>query len=173
MIDPMETLELDVLMIRVNMHLANGRYVEARRVLEDVLADDPGHGIAHGLMGWLCWILLDDADRASVHYRAAIRFAPDHAPHYERFAETLAASGRVDELRRLVDEATAVAGADKAALHGQLARALERAGRAEEALAAYRAAVSAATDLTTERNYTAQAARVRRKLGPTGRWFAW
>ena len=149
----MERLELDVLMIRANLHLANGRYVEARRILDEVLTEDPGHGIAHGLMGWLCWILLDDADRASIHYRASIHFAPEHAAHYEQPNLSLIA--------------------DKAALHGELATALERAGRTGEALIAFRAAAAAATDLTAERKYTAQAVRVRRKLGSTIRWIAW
>ena len=166
----MERLELDVLMIRVNQHLANGRYVEARRALEDVLAEEPGHGIAHGFMGWLCWILLDDADRAAVHYRAAIRFAPGHLTHYYGFASMLGACGRLDELRALVTDAASVPGIDRAELQAELAAAFEKAGRLKEAMAAYKLAIAAAVDMAAEQRYTAHYQRVRRKVALTVRW---
>lgn len=166
----MERLELDVLMIRVNQYLASGRYVEARRALEHVLEEEPGHGIAHGFMGWLCWVLLDDADRATVHYRAAIRFAPGHLPHYYGFASMLGACGRLADLRTLVVEAAEVPGIDRSVLYAELAAALEKAGAMQESVDAYRKAVGLATDPSAELRYTEAIRRVRRKMTLTVRW---
>lgn len=160
----MERMDLDILMIRVRMHLAHHRFVKARGLLEHVLEMEPGHGIAHGMMAWVCWQLLDDAERATVHYRAAIHFAPTHVPHYMAFAQLLADTGRVDDLRTLHGTAISVAGIDKAALHELLATALERAERFAEAADAFRDAARATHEVSETQRLMHQHARVRARV---------
>jgi tetratricopeptide (TPR) repeat protein len=167
----MERIELDILMIRVNLYLANGRYVEARQVLDEVLVEEPGHGVAHGYMAWLCWALLDDADRAEAHYRAAIRFAPAHVAHYAAYARLLTETGRIDTLIELHRSAITVPGVVRSQLHELLAVALERADRFAEAGEAFRNAAAATSDPAEERRLMRQHVRVRERIPRRG-WRA-
>lgn len=166
----MERMELDILMIRVNMHLAEGRYVDARRILETVLEDEPGHGVAHGFMGWICWVLLDDPQRAALHYRAAIRFAPAHVAHYLAFTRMLVATGRLAELRELHAQAIQVPGVDRAVLHEELATALEAAECFSEAADAFRNAAHAAHEVSEVQRLMRNRERVRARAR-RGSWI--
>ena len=169
----MERLDLDLLMIRMQVCLAEQRFTQARRLLDEVLDEDPGHGVAHGCMAWLCWMLLDETDRAVQHYRFAIRFAPKHAEHHLNFARLLAQRGRLDELVEVHRNALDVPGIDRHTLHLVLGAAFEQAGRYQESLRAYRNAGEAATDPGGEAMARGAMQRVRRRI-QARRWnWSW
>ncbi|MBL8002944.1 MAG: hypothetical protein JNL05_13400 [Flavobacteriales bacterium] len=159
----MERMELDVLMIRINGCMGSGRYAEARRLLDRVLEAEPAHGVAHGMMAWICWALLDDHERALLHFRCAVRWAPGHVNTWMHYLNLLAGDAREEELHATYQRALAVPGIDRAAVHGLVAAYLERAGRRTEALAQYRFALEAATTATAELEYRAHVRRLRRR----------
>ncbi len=160
----MERMELDVLMIRINGCMGGGRYAEARRLLEQVLEAEPSHGVAHGMMGWICWALLDDHERALVHFRCAVRWAPGHVNTWMHYLNLLAGDAREEELHATFQRALAVPGIDRAAVHALVAAYLERTGRRDQAVVQYRYALMAATTAGGEQEYRAQLRRLRRRM---------
>jgi len=165
----MERLELDVLMIRIHGLMATGRYAEARRLLESVLEAEPAHGVAHGMMGWICWALIDDHARALVHFRCAVRWAPGHVNSWMHYLNLLAGDGLEAELHEAFVRALSVPGIDRAAVHTLVAHYLERTGRSEMALAQFRHALRASTTTAAENESRAHIRRLRMRL----RRFRW
>jgi Tfp pilus assembly protein PilF len=161
----MERLEMDVLMIRVHGLMATGRFAEARRLLEIALEAEPAHGVAHGMMGWICWVLLDDHDRALVHFRCAVRWAPGHVNTWMHYLNLLAGDGHEAELHEAFGRALGVPGIDRAVVHTIVAHYLERTGRAEMALTQFRHALRASTTAAAENENRAHVRRLRARLG--------
>ena len=160
----MERLEMDVLMIRVNGCMNSGRYAEARRLLDRVIEVEPAHGIAHGMLGWICWALLDEHDRALVHFRCGVRWAPNYTSTWIHYMNLLAGDGHEEELRDVYLRALNVAGIDRCEVNCIVARYLERTGRVAEALNFYRNARNATANSAAYAELTAHITRVRRRL---------
>ncbi|MEO8590688.1 MAG: hypothetical protein ABI432_15035 [Flavobacteriales bacterium] len=160
----MERLELDVLMIRVNAMMGSGRYAEARRLLEVVLEAEPSHGVAHGMMGWISWALLDEPERALVHFRCGVRWAPGYVNTWMHYLSVLAANGSEEELHEAFASALQVPGVDRAAVYAIVAHYLERSGRPALALAQYRNALSASVTASGETEYRTHIRRLRTRL---------
>ncbi|MBS1568065.1 MAG: hypothetical protein JST45_01360 [Bacteroidetes bacterium] len=160
----MERMEIDVMMIRVHGMMNSGRYAEARRMLGHVLEVEPAHGVAHGMLGWVHWALLDDHAMALVHFRCAVRWAPGHVNSWMHYLNLLAGDGMGEELHEASGRALAVAGIDRAGVHAILARHLEHAGRLDLALASYREALFWAVSTAAETEHRANVRRVRVRL---------
>ncbi|MFZ1688333.1 MAG: tetratricopeptide repeat protein [Flavobacteriales bacterium] len=168
----MERMEMDMMMIRVNACMSSGRYGEARELLERVIEAEPAHGVAHGMLGWICWALLDEHERAAVHFRCAVRWAPGYTNAWMHFLNLLASDGRAEELHEVYHRALIIPGIDRAAVHAIVARYLERTGRSDEALRLYRNARRVAVDPSAEAEYRASILRVRGRVRRE-RWTAW
>ena len=166
----MERLELDVLMIRVHGLMSTGRYAEACRLLDAVLEAEPAHGVAHGMMGWICWAVLDDHDRALVHLRCAVRWAPAYVNAWMHYLTLLAGNGHEEELHEAYGRALCVAGIDRAEVHALVGRYLERSGRPELALGRFREALRASTNSAAEAEHAATVRRLRARARRT-RWM--
>src|SRR5262245_4359175 len=54
----------------------NGDYTECKRILCELLDQEPGFGRAHYLLGYMYYVALDDFERAAYHLKLAIKFAP-------------------------------------------------------------------------------------------------
>jgi hypothetical protein len=160
----MDRLELDVLMIRISGLMNSGRHGEARRLLETVLEAEPTHGVAHGMMGWLMWALVEDHERALTHFRCAVRWAPHHQPGWMHYLSLLAGDGRMEELREASDRALQVPGIDRAEVHAIVAGALERAGHGALALVLWRAARNNALTVEAEHRHRAHIRRLRARM---------
>lgn len=160
----MERMEMDLLMIRLNACMSTGRHVEARRLLERVLELEPAHGIAHGMMGWVMWALVNDHERALLHFRLAVRWAPGDVNAWMHYLRLLAADGSEDELGQAYGRALAVPGIDRAQVHAVIAYFLERTGRRAQAAEHFRRAMRAATTEAEMREF--RAAMVRARGGP-------
>ncbi len=159
----MERLEMDVMMIRANACMSTGRYAEARRLLETILHEEPAHGVAHGMLGWIHWALLEDHERALVHLRCAVRWSPRYVNAWFHYLHVLVAGGMEDELHAAFMQALGVPGIDRAEVHAIVARYLERTGRAAEAIMVYRNALRCCTATTAETDLRAAIRRIRRR----------
>jgi tetratricopeptide (TPR) repeat protein len=160
----MERLEMDILMIRVNGCMSSGRYAEARRLLERVIEMEPAHGIAHGMLGWICWALLDEHDRALVHFRCGVRWAPNQTGTWMHYLNLLAGDGHEEELNDVHRRALNVGGIDRAEVFNIVARYLERTGRVERALEYYRCALNATCNAASYAEHSANIRRVRNRI---------
>lgn len=160
----MERMELDVMMIRINGLMSSGRYAEARRLLEEVIDAEPAHGIAHGMLGWICWALLEENERALVHFRCAVRWAPTYLNAWMHYLNLLASMGAGDELLDAAGRALAMNGIDRSEVHAIVARFLERAGRHEAALERHRMALSASATAAAENEHRAHIRRLRARI---------
>lgn len=167
----MERLEIDVLMIRVHGMMSSGRYAEARRLLDRVIEAEPAHGVAHGMLGWIHWALLDDHATALVHFRCALRWAPTHVNTWMHYLHLLASDGLEEELHEAYGRALGVAGIDRAEVHAIVARYLERCGHPAVALGRYREALRWAVTTAAEQEHRASIRRVRARLRRR-RWSA-
>ena len=160
----MERMEMDLLMIRLNVCMSTGRYTEARTLLEEVLELEPAHGVAHGMMGWIMWVLVNDTERALMHLRLAVRWAPGDVNAHMHYLRLLVCREAEGELREAYTAALGVAGIDRAQVHAVVARYLEQTGRRADAVACYRRAMHAATSEAEIREF--RAAMVRARGGP-------
>lgn len=159
----MERMEMDVLMIRVNACLNSGRHTEARRLLEQVLEAEPAHGVAHGMMGWVLWALVNDHERALMHFRLGVRWASGHTVTWMHYLNLLAGDGLEQELHEVYHRALAVPGIDATEVRCIVARYLERTGRMRDAITVYRAALRSAGHASEAEIRTAMA-RLRRRV---------
>lgn len=157
----MERTEMDVLMIRLNAYMGSGRYAEAREILDRVLEEEPSSGVAHGMLGWILWALVNDHERALIHFRHAVRWAPKEVNTWMHYLNLLAGDGLEDELREAYGRALEVAGIDRAQVHALLARYLERSGRRAAAGDVYRQAMDRALTSAEERAFRAEMLRLR------------
>lgn len=159
----MERMELDILMIRIHGLMGSGRYAEARRLLEQVLDQEPAHGVAHGMMGWIMWVLVEDHARALEHFRCAVRWAPHVHNSWMHYLTLLAGDGLEDELHAAYHRALAVPGIDRAQVRGIVAHYLERTGRHADALAIYRLGWREAATGPAETEHRTAIRRLRRR----------
>jgi len=160
----MERLEMDVMMIRVNACMNSGRYAEARRLLETVIEAERSHGIAHGMLGWICWALLDEHDRARTHFRCGVRWTPNHTNTWMHYLNLLAGDGLEQELHEVYLRALNVAGIERAAVFNIVARYLERTGRHSDALQLYINARNATCDASAYAEHAARIRRLRKRM---------
>lgn len=160
----MDALEIDVLMIRINGMMSSGRFAEARRLLERVIDAEPAHGVAHGMLGWICWALLDENERALTHFRCAVRWAPGHINSRMHYLNLLLAVGSGEELLEAAANALSVPGIDRAEVHAVVARFMERAGLHEAALERHRHALAVAGNAAAENEHRAHIRRLRTRL---------
>jgi hypothetical protein len=160
----MERMEIDVMMIWVHGLMNSGRYAEARRMLGHVLELEPAHGVAHGMLGWIHWALLDDHATALVHLRCAVRWAPGHVNSWMHYLHLLAGDGMGEELLEASGRALSVGGIDRAAVHALVARHMECTGRPELALVRYREALAWAVSAAAEAEHRANVRRLRARL---------
>ena len=69
-------------MIRVNKYLYENKCIKAKRLLEDILEEEPDCGVAHFEMGMLYYHELAEYDMALYHFDLCKRFKPGFIPVY-------------------------------------------------------------------------------------------
>jgi len=69
-------------------HLQTKAYAKAKTVLEQLLAGDTEHDMAHAMLANVLHLLGED-DEAIAHHQKAIALDPEYAPHHFNYANTL------------------------------------------------------------------------------------
>ncbi len=49
-------------------------YLEAKRILQELIEKEPGNGKAHSLIAWIYYTQLYDFEKADFHYKLALKF---------------------------------------------------------------------------------------------------
>ena len=118
-----------------------GHLDQARRLYEQILAEDPGNAIATHYLGLAAW-QRGDRDEGERLMRAALAADATVGDFHNNLGLLLRDAGRLDEAMDCF-RATLAADPRWIEAHNNLGLALEAAGRWDEAIAAYREAIAA------------------------------
>ena len=124
----------DPLMALVRLDLVQKQVERARRRLESIVAAQPSHPYAHGLLAEV-WSILGRRDVAAAHYRQATTLNPTWVAPWLNWASLLQAK-QPDQAVRILKEGLA-ANASSEELHMLLASVLADQGLIDQAIAAY------------------------------------
>jgi len=135
------TSRLEELYLEGEQAIKNGDFVEAMHKLEEMLSEDPQSCRAHNSLGWLYKTQLDEYDRAEMHYKMCLKYAP-HYPHaYWNYVYLLTDLERFDEASHLMQKALTVPSVDKPAVHNRLGLIHELQGKFEAAITYFKQAI--------------------------------
>ncbi len=111
----------------------SGEVLQAKRVLRDLLADDPTHGEGNHLLGWI-ELQQHDLARAESHLRRAVASQdPKRGGYYKALGLTLNLRGRFEQACEMLQTSLDLQGGDPE-VHNALAVTLQGLGRFEEAV---------------------------------------
>jgi tetratricopeptide (TPR) repeat protein len=160
----METIAwLEKYMSEAEIMINEGRVDEGVRALNELLFDEPGYARLHNHLGWAYMYYVKDAARAEMHFRMAVRFAPEFAPPYLHMGTCMNSSGRYSEALEYFSAGVTKPEAIRTALYEGMACSYEMMREYGKAIRAYKEAASATSvDFEVER-VLKSAKRCRRK----------
>jgi tetratricopeptide (TPR) repeat protein len=130
-------IHMEEQILEVDKLYEDGEYAECKRLLLDMLDQEPGFGRAHHLIGCLYYYILDDHDKAERHLRLAVKFAPKYPAAFVNYARVLNNLNRHETLLELVSEALKVEGMNKCIILMEKAKSYELNGGFKKALRVY------------------------------------
>jgi tetratricopeptide (TPR) repeat protein len=156
--------DYEEVLLKVDRMVDYGKYVLAKRLLEEVLEKEPGFGPAHFRLGWIYWARLDYFGKAEEHFKLALKFSPEYPLTYYSYTCMLNDMNHSVKLRSVVQNGIKVKGVSRFFLHNVLGKSHEKNSRFEEAHDHYQMAFKYAfmTWQTDEVNMNLK--RVREKL---------
>jgi tetratricopeptide (TPR) repeat protein len=144
-------------------HIFDGQLEEGLNLLNGLLFEEPGYAPLHNHLGWAYMYYAEDAARAEMHFRMAIRFAADYAPPYLHMGTLLSRAGRHAEAIEYFRSGLTKPKAVTTALLEGMALAYETQREFRPAIRAYRdAATASVVDFEVDR-LLRSAQRCRRK----------
>lgn len=134
-------LWIEELFLKVDDFFARGEITEGKKLLEEILEQEPGYGRAHNHLGWVYYAKLDDYAKAEYHFKLAIKFADTYPAAYMNLTYLLNYLNRYTDLVAHVAIALKVEGTVKSVLYNELGKAHEINGNYTEAANAYKNAI--------------------------------
>ena len=117
--------------------IKEGRIVEARSKLQNLLSRFPEYGRGHNHLGWIYETSFQDYAAAENHYKQALQYAPEYPAAYQNYAVCLSTLKKFDELEQLLEKALTVPGLDRSAVYNEYAIMYEVQGNYELAIKYY------------------------------------
>lgn len=133
---------IEELFLEADRALDEGNLAEGKRLLEDILSEEPSFGKAHNHMGWLYKTRYQDYKIAEKHFKLAIKFDPEYSPSYINYAYMLRDLGRLDELEALLNKALKVEGTNKSTVYDEFGSLYELRGEYGKAIRYYKKAIA-------------------------------
>lgn len=141
----METKEINAwveeLFLKVDDLFSKGEFFEGKKILEEILEQEPGYGRAHNHLGWLYYAKFDEFEKAENHFRLSIKFAELYPAGYMNLTYLLNYLNRHEELIGHIDKSLKIEGTVKAVLYNELGKSYEINGKYKEAIESYRSAI--------------------------------
>lgn len=141
----METKEINAwveeLFLKVDDLFSKGEFFEGKKILEELLEQEPGYGRAHNHLGWLYYAKFDEFEKAENHFKLAIKFAALYPAGYMNLTYLLNYLNRHEELVRHIDKSLKIEGTVKSTLYTELGKSYEINGKYKEATESYRSAI--------------------------------
>lgn len=166
---------IEELFLEADRALDEGNLSEGKRLLEDILQEEPSYGKAHNHLGWLYKTKYQDYRIAEKHFKLAIKFDPEYPPSYINYAYLLRDLGRLDELELLLNKALQVEATNKCSLNDEFGSLYELKGDYKKAIEYYNKAIKLSlNDKIVEdlRNHVKRCRRKQNFLGRFGRIFS-
>jgi predicted Zn-dependent protease len=110
-------------------------------LMNSLLYDEPGYGNLHNHLGWAYMYYTDDAARAELHLRMAIKFHPEYQAPYLHLGQLLIRLARYAEAIEVLQAGLGAKEANLVTLWDLIGRANEMLGQYSKAIAAYRQAM--------------------------------
>lgn len=130
----------------------DGQVEDALNVLNNLLFEEPGYAPLHNHLGWAYLYYGNNASRAEMHFRAAMRFAADFAPPYLHMGTLMNRAARYAEAIEQFRAGLTRPEANRASLLEGIAHAYEMQGEYRRAMRAYReAAMASVVDFEVDR----------------------
>jgi Tfp pilus assembly protein PilF len=159
----METMALERFVQSAENAFEQSDYLEGMRILEQALIIEPCYGKAHNYMGWLYLYQINDWDKAEIHLKLALKYAPTFSEPYINMSYLLFEKGKFDELTELLTNAIAVGGVQKSFIYNEYGKMFEANGKLRKAVNFYKAAVRWAFNEQDLNNYKDNIRRCRDK----------
>jgi len=151
--------------LEVDKLLEKAQYAEAKKLLEQILEDEPGFGRAHNHLGWLYYAKLDDYEKAAYHFKLSIKFSANYPAPYLNYTYLLNYLNRHDDLVEHVASALKVEGVSQSIINNELGKSYEVNGNFKAAVNAYMEAKRFSLDKKETEMIDENLSRVKNKIG--------
>lgn len=162
---------VEELFLEADRAFEEGNLAEGKRMLEDILREEPSFGKAHNHMGWLYKTKYQDYKTADKHFRLALKFDPEYAPTYINYAYMLRDLGRLSELEDLLNKAMQVEGVNRCTVYDEFGSLYELKGDYRKAIRFYKKAIASSLNDKVITDLRAHVKRCRKKQGVFARIF--
>ena len=156
---------IEELFLKVEDFFGKGEFAEGKKVLEEILEQEPGYGRAHNHLGWLYYAKFDNFEKAKYHFGLAIKFACDYPASYLNYTYLLNYTNKHDELKKHVELSLQKEGVVKSILYTELGKSYELNGFFKEAVQAYKEAIRYSLSKDEMKVLEQNVARVKEKIG--------
>jgi tetratricopeptide (TPR) repeat protein len=134
--------EIEDLFLEADKAFDEGNHTEGKKLLEQILHEEPVFGRAHNHLGWLYKNRYQDNRLAEKHFLLAIKFEPEYTPTYINYAYLLRDEHRLDELEILLNTALKVKGINRCTVYDEFGSLYELRGDYKQAIVFYKKAIS-------------------------------
>lgn len=157
-------LHTDEFILKAKEHIDCWEYIQARRLLMELLEEEPDNGRAHQLMGKIYAAELNQYDEAKLHLQMAIQFEPQNASAYSDYIYLLKMMRRHDEMIQFATKAERVDGVNLAYILYYKAEAYEALQQFKCATETYRKALMSAVETSMMERCEQGMARIEKKM---------
>lgn len=127
--------------IKINHLIRWGKYIKAKRMLEEILEEEPDHARAHYETGMIYLCQLINYEMAEFHFKLAIKFCPVEVFAYYAYQKLLFQQSRYDELIDFSEKALSVKSIYKALIYKFMAACFEEQQKLKKAIVYYEKAL--------------------------------
>ena len=136
-----KTSEIEDLFLEAEKALDEGNHREGKRILEEILAEEPSFGKAHNHLGWLYKTKYQDFKMAERHFKHAIHFDPEYPSTYLNYSFLLRDLNRLNDMEELLQKAIKVQTINKCGIYDEFGSLYELRGEYNKAIKHYRMAI--------------------------------
>lgn len=134
--------EIEDLFLEADKAFDEGNHAEGKKLLEQILREEPSFGRAHNHLGWLYKNRYQDIPLAEKHYLLSIKFDPSYTPAYINYAYLLRDDSRLKELEDLLNRVLKIEGVNKCSVYDEFGSLYELKGEYKKAIQYYKKAIS-------------------------------
>lgn len=132
----------DEKLMRVNRLLRFDKYIKAKRLLEEILEEQPDHAVAHVHMAEIYAHQLTDTEMSEYHYRLAIKFDPQLVTAWYGYQQLLLYKSEHAALVQLAEEALYIKNIYRPAIYKTLGMSCEEQQKFRKAIKYFEKALS-------------------------------
>jgi tetratricopeptide (TPR) repeat protein len=133
----------DEMFFDADNRIREGKIVEARDILINLINQFPEYGRAYNHLGWIYETKYKDYKKAEEYYKKALELSPDYPAVYLNYAEVLSTLEKFDELEELLNKALNVPGVAKDRIYNEFGIMYELKGDFSKAIDFYKKAIAA------------------------------